>query len=114
MTGTGLFDKGDVEIQAGQFVSLAGNMTADDSLGYLPNGWIFDEEDVYEVFFDETINEWSLKLGCSPDTAENIKYMNHAVGLLHDRAVLIVPKPITQEKGNAKLTPEDNLGGGGC
>jgi hypothetical protein len=90
---TGLFDKTDTEICAGDWVSLSGNMTADDSSGHLPNGWIFDDEDVYEVFFDETIHEWSLKLGCEPDSPENIKYMNHAVGLLHDQDILIVPKP---------------------
>lgn len=87
---TGLFDKHGTEISAGDKVSLAGNMTADNSMGHLPNGWIFDEEDVYEVYFDERIKNWSLKLDCEPDSPENIKYMNHAVSLLHDRCVEIL------------------------
>ena len=66
---TGLFDKNGIEIKVGDMVSLDGNMTADDSLGTLPNGWTFEEEDVYEVYFDESIKNWSLKLGVEPDTA---------------------------------------------
>ena len=90
---TGLLDKNGVEIKPGDFVSLDGNMTADDSLGILPNGWIFDESDVYEVYLDERITTWSLKLPVEPDTPENIKYMNHAVSLLHDGRVEIVTPP---------------------
>ena len=52
---TGLLDKHGTEIKEGDFVSLAGNMTSDDSFGVLPNGWMFDEEDVYEVYFDPRI-----------------------------------------------------------
>jgi catalase (peroxidase I) len=87
---TGLLDSVGVEISSGDLVSLAGNITAESSMGYLPNGWCFDEEDVFEVFFDETIQHWSLKLGVEPDTAYNVKYMNHAVSLLHDGSVKIV------------------------
>lgn len=87
---TGLLDKTGQEIKAGDFVSLDGNMTADDSMGDLPNGWMFDESDVYEVYFDERISKYSLKLGVEPDTRENIKYMNHAVSLLHSGDVKIV------------------------
>lgn len=89
---TGIFDKNKVEIKSGEMVSLAGNITSDDSLGWLPNGWTFDEEDVYEVYFDERIDNWSLKLGVEPDNAYNIKYMNHAVGLLHSGDVVLVSK----------------------
>lgn len=88
---TGLFDKHGIEISAGDRVSLAGNITADNSMGALPNGWTFDESDVYEVWFDDRIGKWSLKLGVEPDSALNAKYMNHAVSLLHDQAVEIVP-----------------------
>lgn len=88
--GTGLLDRNGVEICDGDRVSLDGNMTADDSMGSLPNGWTFDETDVYEVYLDPRINNWSLKLGCDPDTAYNQKYMNHAVALLHDQAVTVV------------------------
>ena len=39
-------------IREGDFVSLDGNITADNSMGELPNGWAFDEDDIYEVLFD--------------------------------------------------------------
>ena len=87
---TGLLDRKGVEIKAGDMVSLDGNMTADNSLGSLPNGWSFEVEDVYEVYFDERIDDWSLKLGVEPNTAYNRKYMSHALSLLHDACVEIV------------------------
>lgn len=93
MKETELKDKNGTMIYEGNLVSLDGNMTADNSMGVLPNGWTFGEEDVYEVYFDETIQNWSLKLGVEPDTAYNVKYMNHAVSLLHDESVEIVDKP---------------------
>lgn len=88
---TGIKDKHGAMIREGDLVSLAGNMTADNSLGLLPNGWTFDETDVYEVYWDERINNWSLDLDTTPDSPYNIKYMNHAVGLLHSGDVEIVP-----------------------
>jgi hypothetical protein len=54
MKETGLKDKNGAMIHEGNFVSLDGNITADDSMGFLPNGWTFDEDDVYEVYFDES------------------------------------------------------------
>lgn len=92
MTGgkTGLLDKHGVEIVVGDRVSLANNVTTDDSMGDLPNGWFFDETDVYEVYFDDRISQYSLNLGMEPDTAYNAKYMNHAVALLHSGNVEIV------------------------
>jgi len=89
-TNTGLFDKNGVEIKSGNMVSLNGNMTADDSFGTSPNGWTFEEDDVYEVYFDDSIKNWSLKLGIKPDSVYNCKYMSHAVSLLHDARVEIV------------------------
>lgn len=93
MKKTGLMDRNGVEISEGDFVSLDGNMTSDNSLGVLPNGWLFDEDDVFEVYQDDRIGTWSLKLGVDPDTSYNIKYMNHAVSLLHSGDVTIVEKP---------------------
>lgn len=91
-TKTGLFDSDGIEIKDGDFVSLAGNMTADDSVDILPNGWTFDETDIYQVYLDERIGKWSLMLGVEPDSPYNCKYMSHAVSLLHDRAVKIADK----------------------
>lgn len=93
-TPTGLLDKNGRAILCGDFVTLDGNMTADNSLGALPNGWMFDETDVFEVYWDERISYWSLKLGVEPDSAYNAKYMNHAVSLLHSGDVEITqPDP---------------------
>ncbi len=93
MKPTGLIDSEGVEIKEGDFVSLDGHITADDSMGELPNGWTFGEDDVYEVYFDMRIANWALKLGCEPDTPYNRKYMNHAMSLLHDGSVKIVNNP---------------------
>jgi len=90
---TGIIDRNGNEVYVGDHVSLDGNMTADDSFGALPNGWTFDETDVYEVYLDERIGTWSLKLGVEPDSAYNCKYMSHAVALLHDGDVTIVNPP---------------------
>lgn len=88
-----LLDRSGVEIKVGDFVSLDGNMTADDSMGSLPNGWTFDEDDIYEVYFDDRIGKLSLKLGVEPDSAYNAKYMSHAVSLLYSGDVKIVKQP---------------------
>jgi hypothetical protein len=87
---TGLTDKNGQTIKDGDFVSLDGNMTADESLGVLPNGWTFDESDVYQVYWDERISNWSLRINVEPDTPYNVKYLNHAVSLLHSGATEIV------------------------
>lgn len=85
-----LKDKNGREISEGDFVSLAGNITADDSMGALPNGWVFDEDDVYEVYIDHRISNWSLKMGIEPDSPYNSKRLNHALSLLHGGNVEIV------------------------
>lgn len=93
MNKTPFKDREGIVIKKGDWVSLDGNMTADNSMGFLPNGWHFDEDDVYQVIFDDSIKNWSLDLGIKPDSPYNIKYMNHAVGLLHDEEVTIVKNP---------------------
>jgi hypothetical protein len=95
---TGLKDIDGAEIQDGDFVSLDGNMTADNSMGSLPNGWTFEEDDVYQVYFDERIKNWSLRMDVEPNTAYNVKYLNHAVSLLHDgRTKIQNTKPCKKE-----------------
>lgn len=91
---TGLRDRNGREIADGDFVCLGNNMTADDSMGELPNGWFFDESDVYQVYFEPSINNWSLRLGCEPDSPLNRKYMNHALSLLHGESALVMD-PVT-------------------
>jgi len=88
--GNPIIDREGRPIKDGDFVSLDGNITADDSMSDLPNGWTFEEEDIYQVYFEKEINTWSLKLGVEPDNAYNVKYLNHAVGLLHAGEVTIV------------------------
>mgnify|MGYP001591991201 CR=1 FL=1 len=89
-------DRNGVQIKDGDWVSLDGNMTADDSMGYLPNGFMFEESDVYRVIWDERmpVPTWGLDIpGVEPDTPYNCKYLSHAVGLLHDGDVTIVEAP---------------------
>lgn len=82
---TGLRDRHGQPIFDGDFISLAGNITADNSLGPLPNGWTFDDTDIYQVYYDKRISNWSLKIGVEPDTSYNVKYLNHALSILHEQ-----------------------------
>lgn len=89
MKKIGVKDRCGIDIKDGDWVSLDGNITADNSMGILPNGWHFEEDDIYQVYFDKRIENWSLKLDVEPDSAYNCKYMSHAVGLLHDGDVTV-------------------------
>ena len=81
---TGLFDCNNNEIKEGDYVGLQG-MTTDDSFGSLPNGWVFDKtEDIYKVYYDTRINNWALEIETDWNSAYDIKYLNHAMCLLHD------------------------------
>ncbi|MDR3551208.1 MAG: hypothetical protein P4L31_07385 [Candidatus Babeliales bacterium] len=86
----GLVDRNNEPVKNGDKVSLDGLMTADNSMGDLPNGFIFGEEDIFEVYYDEKIKNWSLKMGIEPNTPYNVKLLNHALGLFHDGQTLII------------------------
>jgi len=91
---TGLFDRNNKEINEGDWVSLDGNITSGNSAIGVPSGWLFEETDVYQVYFDTTISNWALKLGVEPDTLYNVTYMNHATSLLHSGDTTIVEPPL--------------------
>ena len=85
-------DRNGILIRDNDRVSLAWNITADDSFWILPNWWSFDKEDIYRVFFDHRISAWSLDMwdDVQPDTPYNRKYINHAIDVLHSGNVTIV------------------------
>ncbi len=87
---TGILDRNGDMIMDGDIVSLDGNITSDNSMGDLPNGYLFDEKDVFQVYYDDRVKAWSLNMGMQPDSRENCHYMSHAVSLLHDSSVTIV------------------------
>ena len=94
---TGLQDKHGNEIREGDWISLDGNITADDTFGLLPNGYVFNEEHVYQVFWDKDAvygkGCWGLRTEEKPDSDENKKYLNHVYTLLHRGRGEIVDPP---------------------
>lgn len=95
---TGIKDRNGIMIKEGDFVSLDGNITTDYSTGDLPNGWTFDEKDVYEVYWDERIKNWSLKIGVEPDTIYNRKFMSHAINVLLNGNTIIIRQSSLQNQ----------------
>lgn len=109
---TGLLDKNRKEIFEKDVVSLRDNLTTDDSLSALPNGWFFDESDIYIVVWDDELMGWALQMDTKPDSAENAKYLNHARSLLLDGNVEVIgniyenPDLIGQDE-NSRPTKKD-------
>lgn len=86
---TGYPDRRGEMIHEGDFVCLGDDpnennsmgtvMTADDSMGHLPNGWFFDITDIYKVVWDQERQGFTLDIPDTlPDSEYNCKYLNHA------------------------------------
>ncbi len=70
MFSTGLRDKNEVEIYSKDNISFDGNMTADNTMGLEPNGYIYDEESIHTVVWNGALGSWDLDF----DEDEEWKY----------------------------------------
>lgn len=105
----GVSDRHGNPICEGDYVSLARNGTTDDSADLMSTDGVFHESDVYQVYWDDGIKDWSLLLPAEPDSLYQVTYMNHAVRRLHRGDVAVVhPSDETSDEGREKSRSTDN------